>query len=312
MRVLESLDGVTFNRPILTLGTYDGVHLGHQRIIEEMVQKGKEMGCETVLFTFNPHPRMVLFPENHEVRLIDTVPEKLKKLEALGLDTVVLFPFTIPFSKMTAHEFVELILVNKIHVSQVYVGHDHHFGKDRSGNFEELVHLGNQFGFTVHQTTAFDWNETIVSSTKIRKALFEGDVVFANQLMGKPFCITGNVISGNQLGRTIGFPTANLAVDSSEKILPKIGVYAVRVYWQNNWYHGVMNIGNKPTVQISNQLSLEVFIFDFNATIYGEQLTVEFHDRLRGEQRFDSIEQLTEQLHKDAEMARHMLRYIEC
>lgn len=312
MRVLESLSDVTFNCPIVTLGTYDGVHLGHQEIIKEMVAKGRDLGVETVLLTFHPHPRKVLFPDNHEVQLIDTVDEKLKKLEALGLDTVILYPFSLPFSKLSAHDFVEQILVQKMQVSQMFVGHDHHFGRNRSGNFNELVELGKQFNFRVHQTNVFQLSETVVSSTAIRKALKSGNTLCANSLLGAPFQITGVVVKGNQLGRTIGFPTANIAIENTEKIIPENGVYAVRLKYDNQWFLGVMNIGNRPTIQSAGQLSIEVFIFDFDLLIYGEEVTVEVYDRLRGEQRFESIERLTEQLHRDAEMARDKLHALEC
>lgn len=308
MRVVHALTSdCTFNRPILTLGTYDGVHLGHQHIIRNLVKRAEESGRESVLFTFHPHPRMVLYPDSHSVRLIDTVEEKLAKLEHLGLDTVILFPFTKEFSRLSAVEFVRDVLVNRIGLSEMHVGYDHHFGKNREGSFTELVELGELYGFSVQETPAFTLDGVAISSTKIRNALAEGNTALAAKYMGTPFVLTGTVIHGNKLGRTIGFPTANLEVHQSLKILPEIGVYAVKVHFKNQVLQGVMNVGKKPTVQSSEQISVEVFIFDFQEEIYGETLTVEIYNRLRGEQRFDSVHSLKEQLSKDAEMARMYL-----
>lgn len=307
MRVIRSLSSDTiFNQPILTLGTYDGVHIGHQAILEKLVKRAKAAGKESVLFTFHPHPRMVLNPESHGVKLIDTIEEKLVKLEALGLDTVILFPFTKEFSLLSAEEFVKQILVDTIHISEIHIGYDHHFGKNREGSFTELVDLGKQFGFEVHETSAITVGETAISSTKIRNALLEGNTTLASAFLGKPYSITGEVIHGNKLGRTIGFPTANIQLDQ-DKILPNLGVYAVKVFIKEQLFQGVLNIGKKPTVKQTETISAEVFIFDFDQDIYGETIKVDFYTYLRGEQRFDSVNSLKLQLSKDAEMARTVL-----
>jgi riboflavin kinase/FMN adenylyltransferase len=289
------------------LGTYDGVHLGHQTIIREMVAEAREKGKESVLLTFDPHPRMVLYPESHSVRLIDTIEEKLEKLEKLGLDTVILFPFTLKFSRLTAVEFVRDVLVNQIGVTQMLVGYDHHFGKNREGNFQQLEELGTLYDFEVREVKAVETDEVAVSSTKIRKALAEGDMKKVERFLGVPYQLSGVVIHGNKLGRTIGFPTANLYLDQTTKILPEIGVYAVQLIVQGNRLNGVMNIGKKPTVQQTETISVEVFIFDFEAEIYDETVRVFVYDRLRGEQRFGSIDELKSQLKKDEENARIML-----
>ena len=305
MRIIrELISSVQFNQPIVTLGTYDGVHLGHQEIIRGMVKRAKENGQESVLLTFDPHPRMVLYPDSHSVRLIDTVEEKLVKLEKLGLDTVILFPFTMKFSRLTAVEFVRDILVGQIGVKEMVVGYDHHFGKNREGNFQQLKELGNLYDFSVNEIQAVSTGEVTVSSTKIRKALAAGEMNLVTRFLGEPFKLTGEVIHGNKLGRTIGFPTANLKIDQTTKMLPEIGVYAVRVQLNDRNFEGVMNIGKKPTVQQSDLISVEVFLFEFAEEIYGELLTVTIFDRLRGEQRFGSVEELKQQLKKDEQNAR--------
>lgn len=308
MRILHELTpDIRFNQPIVTLGTYDGVHIGHQTIIRKMVATAREQGKEAVLLTFHPHPRMVLYPDSHSVRLIDTVEEKLEKLEQLGLDTVILYPFTMKFSRLTAVEFVRDILVNQIGVTHMLVGHDHHFGKNREGDFQQLQELGQLYNFTVEEISAVQAEDTAVSSTKIRKALAEGEMERVERFLGRPYQLTGTVIHGNKLGRTIGFPTANLEIDQTTKILPEIGVYAVRVAHDGRIFDGVMNVGKKPTVQNTDLISVEVFIFAFNEEIYGSALTVQVFGRLRGEQRFGSVDELKEQLKKDEENARTLL-----
>lgn len=309
MRIIHELTSdVEFNQPIVTLGTYDGVHLGHQQIIREMVAEAKKNGQESVLLTFHPHPRMVLYPDSHSVRLIDTVEEKLAKLEQLGLDTVILYPFTLKFSRLTAVEFVRDVLVGQIGVKKMLVGHDHHFGKNREGDFQQLVELGHLYGFSVQEVGAVQTDAITVSSTKVRNAVAEGEMDKVERFLGMPYQLTGVVIHGNKLGRTIGFPTANLGIDQTTKMLPAIGVYAVRVDWNGRMIDGVMNIGKKPTVQQTELISVEVFLFDFSQEIYGETLRVLVYGRLRGEQQFGSLDELKTQLKKDEENARSLLR----
>ncbi len=304
MRVLRHLDeSIQFNAPILTLGTYDGVHLGHQEIIKALVERAKARGVESILFTFDPHPRKVLYPDTSTVQLIDTVQEKLDKLEKLGLDTVILFPFTHTFSRLSAMEFVRDILVHQLKVSEVHIGHDHHFGKNREGSFQELTDLGEVFNFKVHQLGPIQSHDTTISSTKIRKAIALGEVQIAADYLGDNFKISGSVVKGKQLGRTIGFPTANLGNIDPDKILPKHGVYAVHVVYDNERYNGVMNVGIKPTVSNTDNVSLEVYIFQFNENIYEKELTVEFVQYIREEKRFDSVEELVNQIREDEKAA---------
>lgn len=308
MRIIRNLEAaIQFTAPIVTLGTYDGVHIGHQEILKNLVKKAKESNKESVLFTFDPHPRIVLDPINHSVKLIDTLEERLVKLEKTGLDTVVLFPFTKEFSQLSAREFVKSILVDKLNVSEMMVGYDHHFGKNRQGNFEELKVLGSEFGFNVSQIQAVDFNGETVSSTKIRKSILEGKTDVVTQYLGQPYQFNGEVVKGNQLGRTIGFPTANIQISDKNKIVPANGVYAVEIDFNGDRLKGVMNIGTKPTVQDSLQIHLEVFIFDFSSDIYGENLRVFVRDFIRSEQRFSSLDELKLQLRKDEESAREIL-----
>lgn len=309
MRVIRNLDsGILFSKPVLTLGTFDGVHLGHQEILRNLAERARKNGKESVLFTFDPHPRIILDPINHSVKLIDTLEERLKKLEETRLDTVILFPFTKEFSQLSACAFVEEILVNKLDVSEMFVGYDHHFGKNRSGNFNELKQLGTAFDFRVSQIEAVQLESDSISSTKIRKAISEGNTLQAMRFLGVPYQFSGEVIKGNQLGRTIGFPTANVSVKEETKLIPAHGVYAVRIEINSNWYKGVMNIGTKPTVQDALKTTIEVFIFDFSTDIYGEEIRVLVYDFIRSEQRFSSIEELKLQLKKDEKTARNLLR----
>jgi len=305
MRVVRQLNpDIKFNNPILTLGTYDGVHLGHQEIIRSLVEKAKKEQKESVLFTFEPHPRKVLYPESYSVKLIDTVDEKLAKLEKLGLDTVILFPFTKEFSRLSAMEFVRDVLVNQIGVSEMHIGHDHHFGKNREGSFQELQDLGELYDFKVFQLPAISVGETTISSTKIRNAILEGNVAYAAELMGSPFVLQGKVVKGQQIGRTIGFPTANIDLENTEKIFPKNGVYAAKAYLDDRIVFGVMNIGTRPTVANNGQITIEIYLFDFNAEIYNRQIKVEVMQHLRDEKRFDTIEDLKHQIQLDEITAR--------
>jgi riboflavin kinase/FMN adenylyltransferase len=304
MRVLRSIENSRFNHPVLTIGTYDGVHLGHQTIIREMVSRARAAGKEAVLMTFDPHPRMVLQPMDHQVELIDTLEEKLSKLEELGLDTVILYPFSLEFASLSATEFIEQILVNGLGVSEVHIGYDHQFGKNREGTYELLLQKGIDLGYHVCQIEAKKIDGVAISSTKIRHAIRQGDIETAQQYLGQAHALSGIVVHGNKLGRTIGFPTANIDWKEDTKLLPGNGVYAVKVKVAGLDLFGVMNIGVKPTVQKLPKLTAEVFIFDFDQDIYDQAIKVEFVKRLRGEQKFDSVESLKNQLRKDEELAR--------
>ena len=285
--------------PVLTIGTFDGVHIGHKKIIDQLNAEATKIGGESVLFTFFPHPRMVIFPESHGLKLIQTQEEKLEKLKEMGLQNVIVFPFTFEFSRLTALEFVRDMLVNQLHVKKLVIGYDHQFGKNREGSIHFLRDVAETYEFEVIEIPAQDIDAVHVSSTKIREALLSGDIEKANDYLGAPFELISNVVKGKQLGRTIGFPTANLKLANELKIIPQNGVYAVKVFYQENCFEGMMNIGIRPTIESENDTTIEVHIFDFDQTIYGESLRVELYKKTRDEQKFNGIEALKNQLKLD-------------
>lgn len=285
--------------PVLTIGTFDGVHIGHKKIIDQLNEEATKIGGESVLFTFFPHPRMVIFPESHGLKLIQTQEEKLEKLKEMGLQNVIVFPFTFEFSRLTALEFVRDMLVNQLHVKKLVIGYDHQFGKNREGSIHFLRDVAETYEFEVIEIPAQDIDAVHVSSTKIREALLTGDIEKANDYLGAPFELIGKVVKGKQLGRTIGFPTANLKLANELKIIPQNGVYAVKVFYQENCFEGMMNIGIRPTIESENDTTIEVHIFDFDQTIYGESLRVELYKKTRDEQKFNGIDALKNQLKSD-------------
>lgn len=285
--------------PVLTIGTFDGVHIGHKKIIDQLNEEASKIGGESVLFTFFPHPRMVIFPESHGLKLIQTQEEKLEKLKEMGLQNVIVFPFTFEFSRLTALEFVRDMLVNQLHVKKLVIGYDHQFGKNREGSIHFLRDVAETYEFEVIEIPAQDIDAVHVSSTKIREALNTGDIEKANDYLGAPFQLSGTVVKGKQLGRTIGFPTANIQLANDLKLIPQNGVYAVKVFYHNECLKGMMNIGVRPTIEGKNDPTIEVHIFDFDQTIYGESLCVELYKKTRDEQKFNGIEALKNQLKLD-------------
>ena len=305
MRIFNGLVGVEkIKKPVITIGTFDGVHLGHQKIIENLVQKAKEVGGESVLMTFSPHPRMVLFPDSHNLQLIQTEAEKMNKLGTTGIENCIVFPFTFEFSRLSAMEFVRDILVNTLNIDTIIIGYDHQFGRNREGNIHYLQEVSNIYDFHAVEIPAQEIDAVNVSSTKIRRAILEGEIELANQYLGNPYILSGEVIKGNQLGRTIGFPTANIQVEDTTKIIPGNGVYLVKIYHKNSLLIGVMNIGTRPTVSDKTENRIEIHIFDFNEDLYGQQLEVEVLKKVRDEKKFDSIEQLSQQIEQDTLFAR--------
>jgi riboflavin kinase/FMN adenylyltransferase len=295
---------------VLTIGTFDGVHLGHQKIIERLKAEAKKVNGETVLFTFFPHPRMVIDPTNHGLKLIQTQAEKIENLERLGLDHLIIFPFTKSFSNLTADEFVKDYLVNKLNVKTIVVGYDHQFGKNREGTLKHLQKLSETLPFKVIEIPAHEVDEINVSSTKIRKAIEIGDVQTANSYLNEPFEISGKIVKGNQIGRTIGFPTANIEIGDELKIIPAIGVYAVEIVLEDQRIlQGMMNIGIRPTVTDSKEVKVEVFIFDFSEAIYDQRIKVYLLQRIRGEHRFQSVEVLRAQLQEDEKTVRSIFSH---
>jgi riboflavin kinase/FMN adenylyltransferase len=300
MRIFEGTETLgEIKNPVVTIGTFDGVHLGHQKIIEQLNVEANKIGGESVLLTFDPHPRIVLFPENHGVQLIQTLEEKFRVLEQISLKNVVLVPFTKEFSGLSAIEFVEKILVGNLKAKKVVIGYDHQFGRNREGTIEFLKSVSGKYGFEVIEISAKSIDEINISSTKIRDSLLRGDIETAKLFLSRPFEISGLVIKGNQLGRTLGYPTANIQVSSDLKLIPANGVYAVRVKIADQFHFGVMNIGKKPTVNSSNEKSLEVHIFDFNKDIYGDLITVFMEKHIRNEKKFANLDELKRAISND-------------
>ncbi len=291
---------------MVTTGMFDGVHLGHQKIITRLKEVAKEQDGETVVLTFYPHPRMVLFPEDNELKLLNTQKEKIELLETYGIDHLIIYPFTKEFSRLTSVEFVRNILVNKIKTKRLVIGYNHHFGRNREGSFEHLKEYGPLYGFEVEEIPAKDIDHVEISSTKTRNALLLGDVKTANSFLGHSYSITGTVVEGLKLGRTIGYPTANIVVDDKYKLIPGDGIYAVQLKYGNTLLCGMLSIGNNPTVKDKGR-SIEVYIFDFNENIYGKELSIYFVERLRDELKFDNLEELKKQLVKDEADSRKIL-----
>lgn len=303
-RNLEAFQNV--NNPVLTTGTFDGVHIGHQKIIQQINDVANQVGGESVLLTFHPHPRMVLFP-NDSIKLISTQQEKIERLEAAGLDHLIIYPFSFDFSRLNYVEYVRNILVNGIGVKHLVIGYDHQFGRNREGSYEQLEELAPLYEFKLQEIPAQTIDDVNISSTKIRKAIMSGDMETVTNYLGYRFSLQGMVVEGNKLGRTIGFPTANIKVLDDNKIVPGNGVYAVNVRHMDTEYQGMMNIGERPTVSGEKKLSLEVNIFDFSADIYGDLVEVEYVKRIRDEQKFEGPESLAQQLQEDKNICLNVL-----
>lgn len=300
MKVYTNIDDYqNVNNPVATIGTFDGVHVGHQKIIQRLKEIAKQENGEVVLLTFFPHPRMVLQPENRDLRLINTQEEKIELLERAGVDHLIIYPFTKEFSRLTSVEYVRDILVNQLGVKKLVIGYDHHFGRNREGNFELLVELSELYGFDVEEISAQDIEDVNVSSTKVRKALYDGDLETVSKYLGHEFTLTGTVVEGRKMGTDLGYPTANISVPEFYKIIPADGVYAVKVLVQGKEYRGMLNIGLNPTVVEEGQRTIEVNIFDFDQNIYGEKATLIFVERLRGEEKFEDLEALRQQIAQD-------------
>lgn len=288
-------------KTILTLGTFDGVHIGHQKIIQNLIQNASGSNCESLILTFFPHPRMVL-QENSEIKLLNTIGEKSTLLDKLGIDNLIIHPFDKVFSMLTAEEFVKNILVDALNIQKIIIGYDHRFGRNRLANIDDLIFYGAQFGFEVEQISAQEIDSVSISSTKIRNAIIEGNISLANDYLGYNYVLNGTVIKGKQLGRTIGFPTANLKIEEDYKLIPKNGAYIVKSTINQKTVFGIMNIGINPTVN-GEKLSVEVHFIDFDGNLYNSKITVSVLRRIRDEQKFESIELLKKQIQKDKDLA---------
>lgn len=307
MKIYEGLaDFFPVKNAVVTSGTFDGVHLGHQKILNRIREIASAIHGETVLITFWPHPRLVLYPNEHNLRLLSTFEEKTKLLRQFGIGHLITIPFTKEFSQMTSEEFIRKVLVEKLHTKKLVIGYDHRFGKNREGSFEYLKANSFEFGFELEEISRQDVDEIGVSSTKIRHALESGDVNTAASYLGRPYELNGLVIKGQQIGRSIGFPTANIHIPNDYKLIPKDGVYAVEVFVEGTIYKAMLNIGNRPTVD-GTKKTVEANLFDFQGDLYNKQLTVYFHEFLRDERKFESLDALKNQLIQDQKTARSLL-----
>ena len=298
MKIVNSIKSFSANKPtIVTIGTFDGVHLGHKKILEQIVENAHSQNCESLVLTFFPHPRTILQADS-EMKQLNTLAEKTNLLSALGIDNLVIHPFDAAFSRLTAEEFVKQDLVDTFKIKKIIIGHDHRFGRNRTANIDDLIEFGNKFGFEVEEISAKEINEVSISSTKIRNALTEGNIELANNYLGYYYSLTGIVSKGKQLGRTIGFPTANIKIVEEYKLIPQNGVYIVQSNLDGIMYHGMMNIGTRPTVDGTTQ-TIEIHFFDFQKELYNQKITISLSHRMRSEQKFESVDALKKQLDKD-------------
>lgn len=305
MKIFNGFDELSsISNPVLTIGTFDGVHLGHQKIINHLNKQAEKVGGESVLFTFYPHPRMVLYPESHGVRLLQTQEEKLDKLERMGLRNIIIHPFTKEFSRLTALEFVRDYLVNKLKVKQMVIGYDHQFGKNREGSIDFLRDICDTYDFEVFEISAKEIDEVNISSTKIRKALEECDIEGANLFLGEPFELNGVVVKGKGIGKKLGYATANIDLQSDVKIVPGNGVYLVNVVVDGEEHQGMLNIGTNPTVSSGVEKTIEVHVLDLDRDLYGKKLKLKLISFIRPEKKFENVDQLVNQIKEDEVKAR--------
>ena len=310
MKIFNSIKSFHAAKPtIVTIGTFDGVHLGHRKILEQITQSAKDLDCESLVLTFFPHPRMVL-QEDTEMKQLNTLDEKIKLLQDLGIDNLVVHPFDKDFSRLTAEEFVKKVLVDVFKIKKIIIGHDHRFGRNRTANIDDLINFGETYGFEVEQISAKEINEVSISSTKIRNALLEGNIELAADYLGYNYSLTGIISKGKQLGRTIGYPTANIKIEEDYKLIPLKGVYVAKSVLNEKTVFGMMNIGTRPTVDGTTQ-TIEINFFDFKQDLYGQKITVSLLHRMRAEQKFESLDALKNQLTVDKTTAQNYIDSLE-
>lgn len=306
MKIVNSIKSFNAVKPtIVTIGTFDGVHLGHQKIVAQITKSAHALNCESLVLTFFPHPRMVL-QEGTEMKQLNTLNEKIELLDNLGIDNLVVHPFDKEFSRLTAEEFVKKVLVDVFKIKKIIIGHDHRFGRNRTATIDDLINFGETYGFEVEQISAEEIDEVSISSTKIRNALLEGNIELATNYLGYNYSLTGIIFEGKQLGRTIGYPTANIKIEEDYKLIPNNGVYIAKSVLNGKTVFGMMNIGTRPTVDGTKQ-TIEINFFDFNQDLYGQKITVSLIHRMRSEQKFESIDALKNQLGKDKLMAENYI-----
>jgi riboflavin kinase / FMN adenylyltransferase len=296
---------------IVTIGTFDGVHLGHQKILSRLIQLKHQHGLQAVVLTFDPHPRKILFPEQKDLKLITLIDEKLDLLENYGVDVTVVYPFDRGFSGIEPKEYIEEILMKSLHVKYLVIGYDHKFGKNRSGDIKVLQKFSENYGYEVEEIPALDIDHIAISSSKIRHAIEEGNIDLANNYLGHYFFLYATVIHGKQLGRTLGFPTANLKIEGTDKLIPKIGVYFVEVVTGGEKHYGMMNIGYNPTTDSDRKIKMEVHLFEFETDLYHKNVRINFLKYLRDEKKFNNLEELTAELHRDRERCLELIKVME-
>lgn len=306
MRVFKKANTYDKKPSVVTIGTFDGVHIGHKAILKRLIASAKKENLESVLLTFYPHPRNIVQSAGN-LKLINTIEEKQKLLQKAGLDSLVIHPFTKEFSRLSAEEYVEKILVNQLNAKKIIIGYDHRFGKNRTADIEDLKAFGKEMGFEVEEISAQEQNEVAVSSTKIRQALEEGNIKTANTYLGYPYFMTGNVQKGKKIGRQLNYPTANLYIDESVKLIPKIGVYITQTQIDGQNYYGITSIGTNPTVGGETK-TIETHVLDFEGDLYDKTLVLEFIKFIRDEEKFDSLDSLKEAIEADENFARNYLK----
>ncbi len=300
MKILNQSSVIAEN--VATVGFFDGVHAGHRFLIDELKSIAKAEKLQSVVFTFSSHPRKVLHSD-YQPQLLTTLEEKLNLLESTGIDACIILDFSVEMAKLSAYEFLKNILYEQYNVRTLLVGHDHRFGHNRADGFDDYKKYGEEIGMKVIQTSRYTTTQIgHISSSEVRSALKNGDISRANEILSYPYSIRGKVIDGYKMGRKIGFPTANIEPDNFEKMIPSTGVYAVEVKWKNCIYRGMMNIGQRPTMENGAAISLEVHIFNFDENIYNQTLEIIFFKKIRDEKKFDNVNELTEQLKKDKDM----------
>jgi len=307
MQIFNDLTEIRRNdNNIVTLGTFDGIHLGHRQIIETVVEKAKYSSGKSFLITFDPHPRKIVSSDNR-LQLLNTLTEKIEILASLGIENLFIVNFTKEFSQQSPDEFILKYLINGIGLREAVIGYDHHFGKGRGGDIERLKEFSSKNKFTITAIPGYKIGEEVVSSTKIRNALLGGDILTANRMLGRHYSFTGKVVQGDKRGRELGFPTANLKIEDADKLLPQIGIYAVECVIDEQKYYGLLSIGNRPTFHDAGEVIPEVYIFDFDKNIYGKSVKVNLVERIRNEQKFSSAEELIQQMNKDKEVGLEIL-----
>jgi riboflavin kinase / FMN adenylyltransferase len=306
--IVEHTEHFRIEKPcILTIGTFDGVHLGHQQLLKRLKEIQYQTGLQTIVLTFRPHPRRILFPEQKDLKLITSTSEKLTLLKTYGIDVTVVYPFTKSFSSISAKEYIHDLLVTKLKVKHLVIGYDHKFGKDRGGDIHTLKAFAPEYGFEVEEISAKDIDSIAISSSKIRQALEAGNILLANTYLGHSYAFEGVVTKGKQLGRNIGYPTANIGQIPPEKLLPAKGVYFARAHVKNETFYGMLNIGNNPTTDNDEILKTEINLFNFNGDIYNQSIRIEVLDYLRAEQKFKGLDELKSQLARDKQNCQKLI-----